>query len=199
MSDVLVAGRKAAVYPNGELIVAAKVAPFPATSGYWDERIVVEGRYLGEKKVEEYRIHSDGSNELAGRAWGEVAVASLLSANDPKLDTLVTAYCQQFSIGSKVASFLALENDNDYKRLNLEEERGKTVNGDLGSFLDGLWVNLGKPLSERTVDERFLTKTADKVKLLDGDDGKHVKKLLSLLEEADFELPPMHDAYRCRT
>ena len=37
---------------------------------------------------------------------------------DPKLDSLVTAYCQQFGIGSRVASFLVLENQNDYKRLN---------------------------------------------------------------------------------
>src|SRR5262249_37606863 len=83
------------------------------------------------------------------------------------------------------------ENENDYKRLNLEEERGKTVSGDLASYLDGLWVNLGKPLSERAVFERFLAKTADKVKLYEGADGKHVKKLLSLLEESDFELPHM--------
>ena len=54
-------------------------------------------------------------------------MASLLALNDPKLDSLVTAYCQQFGIGSRVASFLVLENETDYKRLNLEEERGKTV------------------------------------------------------------------------
>ena len=52
----------------------------------------------------------------------------------------MTAYCQQFGIASRVASFLVLENDNDYKRLNLEEERGKTLSGDLGEFLDDrLW------------------------------------------------------------
>jgi hypothetical protein len=191
-SDVLVAGRKMAVYPNGELIVACRHTAEPAQiqSLY----VVVEGSYLGKPKEEHYdliEVETRGNSELAARAWGEVAVASLLSANDPKLDALVTAYCQQFSIGSKVASFLVLENEKDYKRLNLEEERGKTVNGDLGSFLDGLWVNLGKPLSERAIYERFLTKTADKVKLFDGDDGKHVKKLMSVLEESDFELPPM--------
>src|SRR5262249_2929959 len=130
-SDILVAGRKAAVYPNGELLVAARITNVPAFCGYMTEKVVVEGRYLGEKKVEEYRIDSFPKSELAARAWGEVAVASLLSANNPELDPLVTAYCQQFSIGSKVASFLVLENENDYKRLNLEEERGKTVSGDL--------------------------------------------------------------------
>jgi hypothetical protein len=186
LTDVLVAGRKTAVYPGGDLIVTAQL---PILKPLGKVTLIVEGTYLGQKKVEEYPIDVNGSSELAARAWGEVAVASLLSANDPKLDSLVTAYCQQFSIGSKVASFLVLENEKDYKRLNLEEERGKTVSGDLGSFLDGLWVNLGKPLSERAVFERFLTKTADKVKLFDGDDGKHVKKLLALLEDADFELP----------
>jgi hypothetical protein len=190
MNDVLIAGRKTAVYPDGELIVAARAAGDKPLSEKSGTTLVVEGTYLGQKKVQEYQIAPEGTSELAARAWGEVAVASLLSANDPKLDELVTAYCQQFSIGSKVASFLVLENDKDYKRLNLEEERGKTVNGDLGSFLEGLWVNLGQPLSERAVYERFLTKTADKVKLFEGDDGKYVKKLLSLLEETDFELPP---------
>ena len=42
--------------------------------------------------------------------------ASLLALNDPKLDPLVTAYCQQFGVGSRVASFLVLENEADYKR-----------------------------------------------------------------------------------
>jgi hypothetical protein len=54
-------------------------------------------------------------------------VSSLLALNDPKFDGLVTAYCQQFGIGSKFASFLVLENVNDYKHFNLEEERGKTL------------------------------------------------------------------------
>ena len=47
-------------------------------------------------------------------------------------------------MGSRVASFLVLENESDYKRFNLEEERGKTLTGDLGSFLDQAWATLGK-------------------------------------------------------
>ena len=89
------------------------------------------------------------SGELAPRAWGEIAVASLLALNDPKLDKLVTAYCQQFGIVSRVASFLVLENDADYKRLNLEEERGKTLTGDLGEFLTSMWQSLSQEVSPR--------------------------------------------------
>ena len=71
-SDVLVAGRKAAVYPGGELIVAAKVAAPGHTS------LLVEGTFLGEKVAEEYPLEATGTGELAGRGWGEIAVASLL-------------------------------------------------------------------------------------------------------------------------
>ena len=126
VSDFLIAGRKAAVYPDGELIIAARVnATGRAT-------VVLEGTFLGKKLVQEYPIEIKGSGELAPRGWAEIAVASLLALNDPKLDSLVTAYCQQYGVASRVASFLVLENEADYKRLNLEEERGKTVNGDLG-------------------------------------------------------------------
>jgi hypothetical protein len=62
-----------------------------------------------------------------------VAVGSLLALHDPNLEPLATAYCQQFGIASRVASFLVLVNDADYKRFNLEQERGRTVAGDLGA------------------------------------------------------------------
>jgi hypothetical protein len=183
VSDVLVAGRRAAVYPGGELIVAGRAAATGRTT------LVVEGTFLGKKLVQEYPVEITAAAELAPRAWGEVAVASLLSLNDPKLDGLVTAYCQQFSIGSRVASFLILENEADYKRFNLEEERGKTVAGDLGTFLEATWKELGKTLSPRQAFEHFLARIEPCVNLLGGAQGEHVKKLLSLLGDADFELP----------
>src|SRR5262249_54871715 len=112
-----------------------------------------------------------------------------LALNDPTLDSLVTAYCQQFGIGSRVASFLVLENASDYKRLNLEEERGKTVQGDLSQFLDVLWKGLGQGVTARESFTRFLDRVGPKVKLFDGADGAHVKKLLELLKDDDFETP----------
>src|SRR5205807_2926333 len=107
------------------------------------------GTFRGQKVVERFPLRLTEGGELAPRAWAEVAVASLLALNDPKLDELVTAYCQQFGIASRVASFLVLENVGDYKRFNLEEERGKTVAGDLGQFLDDLWANLGRVVNPR--------------------------------------------------
>jgi tetratricopeptide (TPR) repeat protein len=100
----------------------------------------------------------------------------------------VTAYCQQFGIGSRVASFLVLENDSDYKRLDLEAERGKTLPGDLGRFLQQAWQALGKPTSARAAFERFLEQVVPRLHLTD---DPHVKQLLTLLAESDFELPEL--------
>jgi molybdate-binding protein/DNA-binding XRE family transcriptional regulator len=180
--DFLVAGRQAAVYPGGELIVAAKLG-----SGHaW---IVVEGIFRGQKVRQEFDLNATGSSELAPRAWAEVAVASLLALNDPKLDELVTAYCQQFGIASRVASFLVLEKDDDYKRLNLDEERGKTVPGDMGEYLDKAWAALGKMMTARESFAHFLDRVDGHVKLLQGDNGPHVRKLVDLLSDKDFDLP----------
>jgi hypothetical protein len=183
VSDVLIAGRRAAVYPGGELIVAGRAAEAGKT------QLVVEGTYLGKKLVQEYPVEITATGELAARGWGEVAVASLLSLNDPKLDGLVTAYCQQFNIGSRVASFLILENESEYKRFNLDEERGKTLTGDLGRWIEETWQGLGKALSPRQAFDRFLTRIEPRVNLMGGAQGKHVKKLLALLGDGDFELP----------
>ena len=43
--------------------------------------------------------------------------------------TLVTAYCQEFGVASRAASFLVLENEAEYKRLNLEEETRQDAQG----------------------------------------------------------------------
>jgi tetratricopeptide (TPR) repeat protein len=180
-SDIMIAGRKAAIYPGGELIVAARFQAPGKTL------MVVEGMFAGQKFAEEYPVELANSGELAARGWAEVAVASLLALNDPKLDSLVTAYCQQFGIASRVASFLVLENAADYKRLNLEEERGKIVpGGDVGRFLDEAWKALGKPLSARDAFLRFLDKIEPRVKARN---SERLKKLLPLLTDADFELP----------
>jgi len=182
-SDVVVAGRQAAVYPGGDLIVAAKMPKAGSTN------LVVEGTFQGQKWVQVYPVEITGYSDLAPRGWGEIAVASLLALNNPKLDDLVTAYCQQFSIGSRVASFLVLENEADYKRFNLEDERGKTHAGDLGTFLDEAWRNLAQVLSSRAAFARFLDRIETRVNLQHGPNGAYVTKLLALLKDDDYELP----------
>jgi hypothetical protein len=182
-SDLLVAGRRAAVYPGGELVVAARFQNTGRTT------VIVEGEFDGKAMVQEFPLEVRSASELAPRAWAEVAVASLLALHDSNLDSLVTAYCQQFGIVSRVASFLVLENEADYKRFNLEEERGKTLDGDLGVFLADAWTRLGKVVSAAKEFERFLTQVDKRANLLNGANGAHVKQMLTLLKEEDFELP----------
>jgi tetratricopeptide (TPR) repeat protein len=181
--DVLVAGRRAAVYPGGELVVAARMKGAGRTT------LLVEGTFQDRKVVQEYPIEVRDTGDLAARGWAEVAVASLLALHDPSLDGLVTAYCQQFGIASRVASFLVLENEADYKRFNLEEERGKTVAGDLGTFLEGLWGKLGQVASAKEAFVRFLQQVEGRTNLLTGPNSAHVHKLLALMGDKDFELP----------
>jgi hypothetical protein len=184
VSEVLVAGRKSAVYPGGELIVAGQV------NGTGRVQLVLEGTFLGKKVVEEFPIEVNGAGELAARGWGEVAVAALLSLNNPRLDDVVTAYCQQFGIASRVASFLVLENDADYKRLNLQAERGRTLpEGDVGRFVEEAWKTMAQVQSPRQTWEQFLAKVAPRVRLWDGADGQQAKRLYDLLADADFEMP----------
>jgi hypothetical protein len=102
----------------------------------------------------------------------------------------VTAYCQQYGVASRAASFLVLENEADYKRLNLEEERGKTVNGDLGLFINKLWLQMGAAKSARQSFTEFLDRIEPRVHLMQGQQGNHVSKLLALLTDKDYELPP---------
>ncbi len=182
-SDVLVSGRRAAVYPGGELVVAARF------NGAGRTTVLVEGEFAGQKVVQEFPLEVRSDSELAPRAWAEIAVASLLALHDDNFDSLVTAYCQQFGIVSRVASFLVLENEQDYKRFNLDEERGKTVVGDLGDFLKETWSQLGKRVPAAKAFERFLNQVDKRANLLNGPESTHVKQLLAALTEEDFELP----------
>jgi Vault protein inter-alpha-trypsin domain len=180
--DVMVAGRRGAIYPGGELLVTGRF------DGSGKTTLLVEGYFLGKKMVQEYPLEVTDGSELAPRAWAEVAVASLLSLNDPSLDGLVTAYCQQFGIGSQAASFLVLENDNDYKRLNLQDERGKAVSGDMRDYLENAWDRAARPASAREALGRFLARVNPRTRALEPQGGGHLGKLLALMADADFEV-----------
>jgi tetratricopeptide (TPR) repeat protein len=185
ITDVVVAGRKSAVYPDGELIVAARAGE----SG--PARLVLEGTYLGKPMVQEFPLESTGASELAPRGWAEIAVANLVALNEPNLDSLTVALCQQFGIASRLASFLVLENEEDYKRLNLQEERGKVLAGgtDLGQFIETLWRQLGGLASARESFLRFLARVEPRVQFKNGDPWHRIQRLLDLLKEDDFQLP----------
>ena len=182
-TEVIVAGRRSAVYPDGELIL---VGQLPRTG---KTKIQIEGQFQGQKFSQTFALDVRTDGELAARAWGEVAVASLLSLNDPWMQDLVTAYCQEFNIASRAASYLVLENDAEFKRLGIDDEKGKTIKNDLGKYLDDAWLSLAKDTSAKQAIGKLLFQIDGKTKVLSGDGGAQVKRLLGLLAETDCVLP----------
>jgi hypothetical protein len=159
---------------------------------------VVEGTFQGKDLKQEFPCEVTADGELAPRAWGEVAVASLLSLNDPWTEGLVTAYCQQFNIASRAGSFLVLENDSDYKRFDIDKEKDQGTVKDVGEFLSQAWEQLGKEHSRKKALGRLLYLIDPRTKVLTGPQGKHVSELLGLLSEEDCNLPvaPLEGAIR---
>ena len=151
-------------------------------------KIVLEGKFQGQKlgRPSTWRW---ASGDLAARGWGEVAVASLLSLNDPWTEQLVTAYCQEFDIASRTASFLILENDAEYKRLDLENEKVHLFKGELARYVEDVWTQLAKKRSARDEFGRLFLKLDNKKKILTGSASDPVKKLMTLLSEEDCVLP----------
>lgn len=181
--DVLVAGRRANVYPGGDLIVAGRTRAPGSTA------VVVEGTFLGTKFTQSFPLTIGSGSELAPRGWGEIAVASLLALNDGSLDPLVTAYCQEFGIASRVASFLVLENERDYKRLNLEAERGQTLKTrDLAEFIDVAWRTLAGVVSPREEIVRFIDDVSAHLRLRSVNADAPVNFLLARLIDKDCDL-----------
>ena len=83
-SDVLVAGRKAAVYPGGELIVAGRCQRHRRTTA-----IVVEGKFQGQKLVQEFPVGGQRSGQRAGgaglgRSRGRLAAGPERSASSTR-------------------------------------------------------------------------------------------------------------------
>jgi hypothetical protein len=179
VSDVLIAGRQAALYPGGELILSARV------QGMGPLKVILEGTFRGEKVRQEFPLEISYNSSLAPRAWGELAVNSLLALHDPGLDSLVTAYCQEFGIACRVASFLVLENETDYKRLDLYQERNKTLTGDVAEYLQQAWAQRAKPISDRQRFQDLLARVDQATGVLTSKESR-VRELLQLLREEDF-------------
>src|SRR5262249_12279199 len=162
-------------YPGGELVI----------TGHFEKpckaKVVVEGDFQGKDFKQEFPCEVTADGELAPRAWGEVAVASLLSLSDPWTEGLVTAYCQQFNIASRAGYFLVLEADADYKRFDIDKEKDQGTVKDVGEFLSQAWEQLGKEHSRKKALGRLLYLIDPKTKVLTGPKGKHVSELLGLL------------------
>ena len=76
-----------------------------------------------------------------------------------------------------------LENEGDYKRLNLEQERGPVIAGDLGEFLNATWNTL-RVLSD--LASRLSASCVRSITRLKVAGDAEVKHLLSVLSDKEF-------------
>jgi hypothetical protein len=97
--DLQVAGRRSAVQPGGDLVVAARFAAPGAT------RLMLEGELDGKEVKQSFPIEIADGGQLAARGWAELAVPALLAINDPDLDSLAAALAQEFRVVSRLTTF----------------------------------------------------------------------------------------------
>ena len=181
--DLVVAGRKAAVFPGGELVVAGRCA-MPAESG----ELIVDGSLGGERKQLRFALDLRGKSDLAARGWAEIAVQQMLALEHPEVEMLAAAYAQRFRIGSRLTSFLVLEKDSDYVEFGIDKEADALAVDDMTKFLDERWRRYKLP-TRRVRFGRFLREATDRTKLIEQGKDAHVRALFAKLEEKDFELP----------
>ena len=192
-SDVLVAGRRSAVYPGGELLLAARASEVGAAE------VVLEGTFAGRPFAQRFPVSVTAGGELAPRAWGELAVAGLLAAGEPRLEATAVDLCRRFGIVSRVASFLVLENDADFAKHGIADAPPAIPDADLGELLEMVWTAEAQPVGPREAFERFLRRADDRLRLLGGPEGPAVRRLLDLLGDADLTLPPAPRVKRLMT
>ncbi|MHC4920738.1 MAG: VIT domain-containing protein [Planctomycetota bacterium] len=180
-TDVLVAGRKPALFPGGEIVVAGRYADAAKQPG----EVVLHGRFGGAEKSYRFPLQLDGAKgTLADRAWAEIAVNQMLALDDAKVEPLAVAYAQRYHIGSRVTSFLVLEKDSDYKEFKIAKEASSLAVKDMAGFLDKRYREGPRQIDRKATWTAFLAGRSKGIA-----EGPP-KTLLDLLHEQDLALPP---------
>jgi hypothetical protein len=143
--DLFLAGRRVAVYPGGELLLAARLtAPGKA-------QVVLEGSVGRRAVVQRFPVEVGADGTLAARAWGELAVGSLLGARDARLEPMAVSFARHFSLATRLTSFALVEGEK------AREDPTLVTPGviDLGRLADRHWAELRAPASPYRRRERL--------------------------------------------
>jgi hypothetical protein len=108
--EVLVEGGRALVYPNGDLVVAARFDKPGAT------RIEVSGELAGKEVVQRFDVEVDEGGSLAARAWGELAVGELLASRGANEERLAVGVARSMGIASRATRFAFLSDPDRARR-----------------------------------------------------------------------------------
>ncbi|MBI3724176.1 tetratricopeptide repeat protein [bacterium] len=115
-SDLVVAGKPRSLFPGEVLEVAFRC---PQGVDPRKAAVVVET----ESGAERFSLETASDQDaVSARAWAELTATSLLDLGDQDADRAAVGLSQAFALANRVASFLILETDHEYKQYQIRTE-----------------------------------------------------------------------------
>jgi hypothetical protein len=184
VSDVLVAGRQATLFPGATLTLAVKLAKPGAAMVH----VLGNAPGIGPLDIS-VPVTLQPAGELAPRAWAEIAVAQLLETHEAKFEGLALALSQHYGIASRLGSFLVLENVATWQKYDLDKENAKLGSKALQSLIEAALAAQGKAWSGWQQLLAALQAGNGTSQLLQVDGGKLLDMATTLVTAAQLELP----------
>lgn len=117
--DLVVAGDPRLVFPGQELEIAGRLP-----SGGDGATLEVTLELDGEPITTEVALPPASADAALGpRAWAELWTRRLLALDDERLQRMVVALSQTFTLANEAASLLILETEADYERFDVRKEQ----------------------------------------------------------------------------
>ena len=135
---------------------------------------------------------------LAPRAFGELAVKTMESMDNPQLEYAIIAFARRFSVPGKTCSLLMLDREQDYKQFSIERGKDKQKLSTLKvtDLLEQISFSLKKSLQSPKSSFSSFWKTLQSNSLVQLKQTDNIDKLLKLLSIEDFAIDKKE--LRCR-
>jgi tetratricopeptide (TPR) repeat protein len=117
--DLVVAGDPRLVFPGQELEVAGRL-PAGGEGATLEVTLEIDGKPI---KTEVALPPASADAALGPRAWAELWTRRLLALDDERLQRMVVALSQTFTLANEAASLLILETEADYERFDVKKEQ----------------------------------------------------------------------------
>lgn len=125
-SDLLLAGRPRSIFPGQTLLLVGRGVPEKGAE------VVLNLTRDGKPRAVRVKLGQPLSSPLAGRAYGQVAVAQM-EEFDAATEALATSYAVYFRVTGKTCSLLMLESEADYQRYNIKPDDPAAIEQSLAS------------------------------------------------------------------
>jgi len=119
-SDLLLAGRPGVVFAGQRLMLAGRGEPGPGAE------VKLTLRQGGQEQIVTTSFAAPLASELAGRAYGQIAVGQLEDFGMATQE-YATAYATHFRVTGQTCSLVMLESEEDYQRFNIKPQENAFV------------------------------------------------------------------------